>query len=500
MVDLTARSLPQWSAAAAALRIEGRAFIDGAFVAAASGRVFDVVSPIDGRTVAEAARGEAADIDRAVASGRAAFEDGRWRHLDPKAKKRILLRLAELMRADTETLALLETLDTGRPIGDSLAVDVPLSADCLQYYAELADKLFDEIAPTGPNDLALVRREPLGVVGCIVPWNYPLLLTCWKIAPALLAGNSVVVKPAEQSPLSALRLAELALEAGLPPGVLNVVPGTGPEAGKPLALHGDVDAIGFTGSTAVGKLMLTYAGQSNAKRVGLELGGKSPQIVCADADLAQAATDIAWAMFYNAGQTCHAGSRVIAHRSIKDRLLAEVEAVAATIALGHPLDPATKLGALIDAGHMARVLGYIDSGRQEGAQAVLGGRQARSDSGGFYIEATVLDGVRNDMKVAREEIFGPVLSVLTFDDEAEALHLANDTVYGLAAGIWTADMNRAHRLSSAVRAGSVWINTYDRNSLATPFGGFKQSGSGRDRSVHALDKYSDLKTIWTAYR
>lgn len=500
MSDLAARSRSDWQTAAAALRIQTDACIDGRFVPAASGARFDCISPIDGTKIAEVARCGAADIDRAVASGLAAFEDGRWRHAEPKRKKQVLLRLAELMRAETEALALLETLDVGKPIGDSIAVDVPLAADCIQYYAEFADKLFDEIAPTGPNDLALVRREPLGVVGAIVPWNYPLLLTAWKIGPALLAGNSVVVKPAEQSPLSALKLAELALEAGLPPGVLNVVPGFGAEAGEPLALHGDVEMITFTGSTAVGKRMLTYAGQSNAKRVALELGGKSPQVVCADADLAQAATDIAWAMFYNAGETCHAGSRVIVHASVKDRLLAEIASVADTIRLGHPLDPATKLGALIDAGHMNRVLGYIEGGRQAGAQAVLGGRQAMADSGGFYVEATVLDRVTPDMAVAREEIFGPVLSVLTFQEEAEALRLANDTIYGLAAGIWTADMNRAHRLSGAIRAGSVWINTYDRNSLATPFGGFKQSGAGRDRSPHAIDKYTDLKTIWTAYR
>ena len=319
-----------------------------------------------------------------------------------------MLRFSELIRADIETLALIETLDVGKVIGNSLAVDVPNCANCIQYYGEFADKLFDEIAATGPNDLAMVRREPLGVVGAIVPWNYPLIISAWKIGPALVAGNSIVLKPAEQSPLSAIRLASLACEAGIPPGVLNVVPGFGEEAGKPLALHTDVDMVCFTGSTGVGKLMLAYAGQSNMKRVALECGGKSPHIVMADADLDAAASGIAWGIYYNQGETCHAGSRVLVHASVKDRLIEKIAEVAQReIPLGHPLDPASQMGALIETSHMRRVLSYLDIGVKEGARIAFGGRRVMAETGGAYVEATILDGVKPADRVARDEIFRP---------------------------------------------------------------------------------------------
>ncbi len=500
MTTLSDRSRIDWERSAASTRPEGRAFIGGKLVPARDGRVFEKKSPIDGRVLASVARCSERDVDDAVAAARAAFEAGGWRRTEPKDRKRVLLRFADLIRKDLEHLALLETLDVGKPISNSVEVDVPKAADTIAYYAEFADKLLDEIAPTGPNDLALVRREPLGVIAAVVPWNYPLIITSWKLGPALLTGNSVVLKPAEQSPLTAIRLAELACEAGLPPGVLNVVPGFGEEAGKPLALHGDVDLVSFTGSTEVGKLMLRYAGESNMKRVSLECGGKSPHIVLADADLEAAGEAIAWGIYYNAGETCNAGSRVLAHASIREDLLQAIARAAHGITLGNPLDPATQMGALIDEGHMRRVLGYIDSGVAEGARVTLGGRQARSDSGGYYVEATVLDEVRPQMRVSREEIFGPVLAVTPYREEADALYMANDSIFGLAAAVWTQDINAAHRISSALRAGTVWVNCFDRSSVATPFGGFKQSGFGRDRSQHAIDKYTDLKTIWTAFR
>jgi acyl-CoA reductase-like NAD-dependent aldehyde dehydrogenase len=494
------RDRPAWERLSAGLKPEGRAFIGGRFAAALDGDVFDDVSPVDGRIICQVAHGRAADIDAAVKAARASFETGPWRRLEPRERKKILRRFAELIRSDVDTLALLETRDVGKPIVNSVAVDVANCADCIEYYAEFADKLVDEIAPTGPNDLALIRREPLGVVAAIVPWNYPLIISCWKVGPALLTGNSVVLKPAEQSPLSAIRLAELACEAGVPPGTFNVVPGFGEEAGKALALHPQVDLITFTGSTEVGRLMLRYAAESNLKRVALELGGKTPQVVFADADLEEAATGIAWGIYYNSGETCHAGSRLIVHESVKEALLERIRKVTASITLGHPLEPTTQMGALIDRGHMQRVLGYIDGGIADGARLVLGGHQALKETGGYYVEATVLDGVRPEMKVAREEIFGPVLAVISFRDEAQALRLANDTAYGLAAAVWTADINQAHRMSSALRGGTVWVNAFDRSTMATPFGGFKLSGFGRDRSPHAIDKYCDLKTIWTAYK
>jgi acyl-CoA reductase-like NAD-dependent aldehyde dehydrogenase len=498
--EARARDRRGWEALAATLKPEGRAFIAGRSVPATDGRVFEDLSPIDGRAICEVARCGADEVNRAVSAARASFESGVWRRREPKERKRILRRFAEAIRADVDRLALLETRDVGKPIGDSVAVDVANCADCIEYYAEFSDKLYDEVAPTGPADLALIRREPLGVVAAIVPWNYPLIISCWKVGPALLTGNSIVLKPAEQSPLSGIRLAQLACEAGVPEGVFNVVPGFGEEAGKALAQHAEVDLITFTGSTEVGRLMLRYAADSNLKRVALECGGKTPQVVFPDADLAAAAEGIAWGIYYNSGETCHAGSRLIVHESVREALIAAIRKVTATITQGHPLEPTTKMGALIDQGHMQRVLGYIESGVKDGARIVLGGQQTLKETGGFYVEATVLDGVRPDMKVAREEIFGPVLSVMTFREEGEAVRLANDTPYGLAAAVWTADMNVAHRVSSALRGGTVWVNSFDRSTMATPFGGFKLSGSGRDRSPHAIDKYCDLKTVWTAYK
>ena len=488
---------PHWHERAAALRIDGRAVIDGQRRDAASGETFACLSPIDGRLLGAVARGAAADVDAAVASARAAFDDGRWAGKPPAVRKKLLQRFAEKILAARDELALLETLDMGKPIQYSLAVDVPSTARCIAWYAEAVDKVYDEIAPTAANALALITREPMGVVGAIVPWNYPMIMAAWKLGPALAAGNSVVLKPSEKSPLSALRLAELAVEAGIPPGVFNVVPGYGHEAGEALALHMDVDAIGFTGSTRTGRRMLEYAGRSNLKRVYNELGGKSAFLVFPDCSaLERAAVTVADSMFFNQGESCNAPSRVLVHESIADDFVVRVAARAPLYPPADPLDTATVMGALVDETQLKTVMAYIDAGRAEGARCVAGGRRVLTETGGCYIEPTVFDGVANGMKIAREEIFGPVLGVIRFKTEAEAVQLANNSSYGLQASVWSDNIHRAHRVARALRAGTVHVNQYDEDDITVPFGGYKQSGNGRDKSLHAFDKYTELKTTW----
>ncbi|MGA8708813.1 MAG: aldehyde dehydrogenase [Steroidobacteraceae bacterium] len=486
-----------WHGRAEAVRPADQALIDGRLTPARCGRTFECLSPIDGRLLARVAACEQADVDAAVAGARRAFDQGVWAAQSPAARKRVLLRFAERIDAAAEELALLETLDVGKPIRDSLSVDVPSTARCVRWYAEAVDKLYDEVAPTGAESLALVTREPMGVVGAIVPWNFPMIMAAWKIGPVLAAGNSLVLKPSEKSPLSAIRLGQLALEAGIPSGVFQVVPGFGNTAGAALAAHMDVDCIAFTGSTATGKAVMQAAAQSNLKRVSLECGGKSPNIVMADyGDLERAARASAYAIFFNQGEMCSAGSRLLVQESIREPMLEQVARIAREMAPGDPLDPATTLGALVDEAQTQRVLGYIEAGSRDGARLALGGQRVRKSSGGCYVEPTMFDGVQPHMRIAREEIFGPVLSVLSFRDLEQALRIANDVSYGLAAAIWTRDLKCAHRAARALRAGVVYVNCYDADDITVPFGGYKQSGFGRDKSLHAFDKYTELKTTW----
>jgi acyl-CoA reductase-like NAD-dependent aldehyde dehydrogenase len=482
---------------AESLDIRTDAFIDGSYSPAASGETFDAVSPRDGRVIAKVASGDTEDVDRAVAAARRAFDDRRWAGMAPAKRKRLMVKFADLIRANAEEIALLTSLEMGKPIADSMNIDVPATANNIAWYGEAADKLLDEMPFVDPSALALVTREPAGVVGAVVPWNFPLIMASWKLGPALAAGCSVVLKPAEQSPLSAIRIAELASEAGIPDGVLNVVPGLGPTAGQALGRHMDVDVVTFTGSTEVGRMFMRYASESNMKRVYLELGGKTANIVFPDAyDLAAAAAVSAWGIFFNQGEMCTAASRLLVHSDVHDEVIERVVKRAGKMPPGDPLDPETKMGAIVDAAQLEKVLGYVEIGQSEGATLLTGGARAMEDTGGLYAEPTVFDGVTPSMRIAQEEIFGPVLSTLTFDSWEQAVEIANGTMYGLAASIWTRDLSVAHKTARALRAGTVWVNCFEEGDITVPFGGVKASGFGRDKSLHAFDKFMDLKTTW----
>ncbi|MCX4906323.1 aldehyde dehydrogenase [Streptomyces sp. NBC_00878] len=493
MLDITH---DEWLRRAKALDLSGAHHIDGTDEPG-GGQYYTAVSPRDGQVLAEVADGQAAEVDAAVAAARRAFDSGPWPRLAPADRGRVLLRIADRLEEQRDRLALTVSLEMGKPITDAYDIELRAAINTFRWYGQLADKLTDESPHTAPDALALVTREPAGVVGAVVPWNFPLTLASWKVAPALAAGCTVVLKPSENSPLSALLLGRLATEAGLPPGVLNVVTGDGPTAGRAIGLHPDVDVLAFTGSTTVGRHFLRYAADSNLKRVWLELGGKSPNIILPDApDLEKAAATAAWGIFFNQGEMCTAPSRLLVHSSIAERVTDAIVERARELRIGDPLDPATEMGALVGESHLERVLDHIGTGLDEGARLRVGGGRTLADTGGSYLPPTVFDHVAPGMRLAREEIFGPVLSVLTFDDLHEAVALANATEYGLAAGLWTSDLSTAHQVSRALKAGTVWVNCYEEGDLTVPFGGMKQSGNGRDKSAHAIEKYTELKTTW----
>lgn len=494
------RTYNQWQDEAKKVKFRSGIYIDGEFSSSESGETFKCINPATEETLVDVAAGSAKDIDRAVKSARLSFESGVWSNAAPEKRKEVLIRLATLIRENVVELALLDSLDMGKRVIDAVNSDVPGAAAIFQWYGEAIDKMYDEIAPTEPGNLAMVKRAPIGVVGAVVPWNFPLDMATWKCAPALAAGNSVVLKPAEQSPLSALRLAELAVEAGVPEGVLNVVPGFGITAGQALGRHDDVDSLAFTGSTVTGKRFMEYSGQSNMKQVWLETGGKSPNLIFADCNnLDKAAELAAFGIFYNQGEICSANSRLFVEKSIYREFIERLVTLTETMQPGDPLDPDAGMGAMVDGKQTARVMEFIEAGKKQ-ARLVVGGKRIQINGKGHYITPTIFDQLASDSIIAREEIFGPVLSVLTFESEEEAIALANDSIYGLAASVWTDDFSRAHRVSDRLKAGTVSVNTMDALSAKTPFGGFKQSGFGRDLSLHAIEKFTGLKTIWMKYK
>ncbi|MBN3563156.1 aldehyde dehydrogenase [Aliamphritea spongicola] len=492
-------NLTDWNQRVEALTIPSKAFINGKNADALSGKTVACINPANNLSLGDIADCGPEDADLAVNIARQTFEQGPWSAMAPAERKKILLRWADLLEKHSEELALLECLNAGKPISDTVNVDVPGAITTIRWTAEAVDKVYEQIAPTGEDSLALVTRLPLGVILAIVPWNFPLSTTAWKLAPALATGNSVILKPDQKTPLTALRIAQLATEAGLPDGVLNVLPGDGPVLGQHLCLHPGIDGQTFTGSTAVGKLLMQYSGQSNLKRTFLELGGKSANIVFADANLEKAAQMAAVAGFYNSGQTCTAGTRLLIEASVYDEFLEKVKAYTESWQPGNPLDPSSAMGALIDQRQLDTVQRYVKIGLEEGAELLTGGEVVDLGNGGFYHQPTIFKNVHNQMRIAREEIFGPVVSAIPFQDMDDAIRIANDSPYGLAGAVWSSNINTAHRVAAAVRTGTMGVNNYFGGDITVPFGGFKESGNGRDKSLHAMDDYTELKTTWIEF-
>lgn len=484
-------------AAVAALKFRTQAFIGGQFVPSSSGKTYDSINPANGLTIAQISSCEPEDVNRAVKIARQTFESGVWSKMSPGDRKTVMLKFVELLEKNALEIALLDSIDAGKPIFDCSTIDIPDAIHCIHWHAELADKLYERTSPSGPDVVSMIVREPLGVIGMILPWNFPAQMMAWKIGPALASGNSLVIKPAKQTSLSALRIAELACEAGLPAGVMNVLPGSGAILGPALSLHMDVDMVAFTGSTSVGRDLLRYSADSNLKRIILELGGKNPQVVLADADLDNVAPHAVNSAFWNMGENCSSGSRLIVHRSVKDELLEKIIEQSKLWPIGDPLNPTTRVGPLIEPSHMKTVLDYIEIAKKDGGKLVLGGNRTLQETGGNFVELTIFDEVTHAMTIAKEEIFGPVLAIIPVDSDEEAIAVANDTNYGLAASLYTRDIAKAHRFARAIRAGVVSVNCFSEGDLTTPFGGFKESGFfGRDKSSYAHDQYTELKTVW----
>ncbi|NVK74177.1 MAG: aldehyde dehydrogenase [Oceanospirillaceae bacterium] len=472
---------------------QDKAWIDGKWHSAYGDETYEVTNPATGETIVKMAACQQQDVDLAVSAAKRTFESGTWSMSSPSHRKEVLKKLAALIRENQDELALLESLNMGKPVADALNLDIPGSAACIEWYAEAIDKIYGDVAPTDANNVATITREPVGVVGAVVPWNFPLDIAVWKLAPALVTGNSVVLKPAEESPHTVLKLAELAKEAGLPDGVLNIITGVGAVAGQALGLHHDVDSLVFTGSTATGKRFLKYSAESNMKQVWPETGGKSPNLIFADCDLDKAVEGAVNGIFFNQGEVCSANSRILVDNKIRAKFVEAFVEAAEKLVIGDPLDPETQVGAIIDQAQVERILAAIETAKQQGAKLVLGGN---ADLSKRFLHPTIFDQVTPSMDVAKEEIFGPVASIIGFDSEEEAIDIANNSIYGLAASVWSNDISRVYRVSKRLRAGTVSVNTVDALDFTTPFGGYKQSGFGRDLSLYALDKFTQLKTTW----